>query len=83
MTGASIVITSAPAVDADVCFQLGHPAHNKAAAAFITPEAFDAAVPGDEGFMLRSGIQFTVGHHGAARHFMPPFGNAYFSEHYI
>ena len=209
MTGASIIITSAPAVDADACFLLGHPAHNKAAAAFITPEAFDAAVPGDEGFMLRSvgaatlliggsrdslergtlygvyellerfcgcslaayskpglmagefvpkvrelilqdidsvkesadtayrtaivqygdaagsvehglnvsfldwlsknrynriltwvsvyedlkangllheamrrGIQFTVGHHGAARHFMPPFGNVYFSERY-
>ena len=30
----------------------------------------------------RRGIQFTVGHHGAARHFMPPFGNAYFSERY-
>ena len=31
---------------------------------------------------IRRGIQFTVGHHGAARHFMPPFGNEYFSEHY-
>ena len=61
MTGASIVITSAPAVDADACFLLGHPAHNKAAAAFITPEAFDAAVPGDEGFMLRNRIPTAEG----------------------
>ena len=31
---------------------------------------------------VRRGINFTVGHHGASRHFMPPYGNEYFPEHY-
>ncbi len=31
---------------------------------------------------VKRGISFTVGHHDAARHFMPPYGNEHFPEKY-